>query len=261
MAKSYGYNKKGKTDKKTDKAPKAMKTNNEKVNSTQVRDIVKQTLSQKIEVKTLGIVEDPKRVIVSITSTNAGRQIYLSQALACNQSSGQGGRVGNKIELKKFIFKGFIHADPHTTVPSYVRMLILKPLDGSSSLPNGADIFNQGNTSYGPTPDFADLLNRVNTDKYKLCSSKLFKVGPMLYSSNYNNDFKNFRTFNIDVTKHFPKVLKYNDNAATPTNVQHPIVMFVTLDFDGVANNGTGDATPGNNPYISWVMDATYIDL
>lgn len=260
----YGSGKKSRSyvkKTKSSKPPKQTKINSAKVNSSQVKNIVERTLARKVEVKTLGIVEENKRVIVSITTTNPGRQWVLSQALQCNQGAGQGSRDGNKITLKKFVFRGFIHADPQTTCPSYVRMLIITPLDGSSSLANGADLFNQGNTSYGPNPDFADMFNRINKDKYKLNASKLFKVGPMLYSTNYNNDFKNFRTFSIDCTKYFPKIIKYNDNAATPTNTKHPIVCFISVDFDGAGSSGTADASPGNSPFISWVIDASYTEL
>jgi len=255
------YSSKGKRTFGKGKAPNQKKINNTKVNSMQVKDIIEKTLSRKVEVKTLGIIEENKQVIVSITTTNPGRQYVLSQTLSCNQGSGQGSRDGNKITLKKYVFRGFIHADPQSTAPSYVRMLIITPLDGSSSLTNGADLFNQGNISYGPGPDFADMFNRINKDKYKLNASKLFKVGPMLYSTNYNNDFKNFRTFSIDCTKFFPKIIKYNDNQANPTNITHPIVCFISCDFDGSASSGTSQASPGNSPYITWVADASYTEL
>jgi len=261
MPSKYGYKKKTTYGKGKKTPPKQMKINNAKVNSAQVKTLIERTLSRKIEVKTLGIVEESKRVITSITTTNPGRQWVLSGPLSCNQGSGQGSRDGNKITLKNFTLRGFIHADPQSTAPSYVRMLIITPLDGSSSLSNGADLFNQGNTSYGPNPDFADMFNRINKDKYKLNASKLFKVGPMLYSSNYNTDFKNFRTFSIDCTKYFPKIIKYNDNAATPTNINHPILCFISVDFDGAGSSGTSDASPGNSPFITWNMDCNFTEL
>lgn len=226
-----------------------------------VKAIVKNTLSRQVEVKHFGNVEESKQALIPISTTNPGKQIALYNALACFQGTAQGQRVGNRVKLNKFMLRGFIHADPSSTVPSYVRMLIIAPLDGSIGLGNAADLFQNGNISYGPAPNFNDMTARINTDKYKFYYSRLFKVGPSSWSTQGDNDFKNFIQYKVNCMKMFPKIIKYNDAATNPTSViLHPTVVFISLDWDGAANSGISNGTPGNNPFLTFSCEADYTD-
>jgi len=156
------------------------------------------------------------------------------------QGVGQGERIGNTITTKKFVVRGtFVPLPFDTTVnpapaPVQMKVWIFYDKEEPSSIPSpkgSSNFFQNGNTSKGFQNDLVDLWSPVNTDRYRVLTTKTFKLGFADYSGTggtvpssqnnqfyANNDFKFNCNFSFDLTKHYPKIVKFNDNSATPTS-------------------------------------------
>lgn len=155
------------------------------------------------------------------------------------QGVGQGQRIGNTIHTKKLVIRGTLvplrYDVAANTAPTPVQIKIWIFYDKSdpSAIPSpvgGANFFQNGNASKGFQNDLTDLWSPVNTDRYRVLATRTFKLGNAAYEGlpdgllsteqnqfYTNNDFKYNANFSINLTKHYPKTVKFNDNNTTPT--------------------------------------------
>ena len=111
--------------------------------------------------------------------------------------------------------------------PVMVRMVIMYDRTNPTQEPQpGINMFQQAGANTGFFNDLTDLWRPYNTDRYRILTTRTFKLG---YASNNgtgaqpgfqnlaNNDFKMACNFRINLTKYYPKHVKYDDNGQEPT--------------------------------------------
>lgn len=185
-----------------------------------------------------------------------------SSFLQISQSAAANGRVGNSIKVRKATLKIFLApkivdvVNNITPQPQVVTCYIygLKPgFDtlGTAQALSITSIFQNGNTTAGITSDVLDSMWDINKDVYNMHYRKQFKIGNAVYfnpvnnQSFYNNDFEMTKLIKIDVTKWYPKTIKFNDTATYSATRQ----LYFTIE----SANAIGTASPAANiPTAYW---------
>lgn len=175
------------------------------------------------------------------SSTNFLDNVYplgpAGGAMAISQGTGQAQRVGNEIKTRKLTWKGTIaplqwntSTNPNPR-PQQVKLWIIYDKTAPTSVPDPrTNFFQNGNASKGFMDDLADLWSPVNEDRYRVLTSRTFKLGYSQYAGTAsstanqaeqqaysNNDFKLNCNFSLDLTKYYPKIVKFNDTNNAPT--------------------------------------------
>ena len=147
------------------------------------------------------------------------------------QGTGQGDRIGNRIEIMNSTMKILFVPQPYhatnnpTPQPQYVNIW-LAVVRNLSSVPAGmANCFQSGDSTTSPVGGWLDGLRPFNSDLYLLKKQFMlklgyaaavgtgFQAGPQDYA---NNDSDMGCTLNLDITKYMPKRVIYNDTSGTP---------------------------------------------
>lgn len=182
-----------------------------------------------------------------------------------NQGTAQSDRIGNRIKTKKLVVKGTLIPMPlnNTTntapQPLLIKIWIMYDKTNPTAQPDpkGAfDFFQLGGSSIGFANDTRDMWAPVNEDRYRILTTRTYKLGYSQYGSvgsagnsmyYNNNDFPFIQNFSIDCTKYYPKDVRFNDNNALPTT--RGLFMLVEC----VAANGNllpSDQTVVNMQYL-----------
>lgn len=205
-----------------------------------IKRMIKKEIARNVEDKTIQMF-DFQRVLRSTFAGDfdAVNIIPLGpdpSSILCNQGTGQGGRIGNRIKTKKLTLKGVLSpayydgvTNPGPT-PMQVKMWIFYDRRDPNALPqvlNAGDFFQNGNSARSFNTDLTDMVMPVNTDRYRVFTTRTFKLGYAQFTGGSgtnapsgfyaNNDFKLNATFNIDLTKYYPKDVRFEDNSALPT--------------------------------------------
>lgn len=157
-------------------------------------------------------------------------------SMVISQGTGQGQRVGNRITTKSFVYKGTLVAKPYDSIfnttprPMHVKMWIFYDRTIPTAVPNpvaAADFFQNGSSVRPLQNNLTDMWAPVNTDRYRILAARTFKLGNAEYNTGgggtatnqffTNNDFKYNCNFSINLTKLYPKMVKFNDGTATPS--------------------------------------------
>lgn len=148
------------------------------------------------------------------------------------QGTGQNNRIGNQVRTRKVILRGVLFPNIFNATsnpspkPMEIKFFFGHHKISSTILPQSASFnafYQNGSGSSTFTNNLLDLLKPINKDTWTVKKTFTYKIGYADANSstgvNYisNNDFKLNRKFSIDLTKYCPKVLKWNDNATTPT--------------------------------------------
>lgn len=159
-----------------------------------------------------------------------------SSYLGITQGTGQGNRVGNKITTTKLLLKGVIEPSPWASGtndnprPMRMKMVIFYDREDPNALPvPGSTFFQDGSSTTGFTNTLMDFIKPFNTDRYRIMKQQTFKLGYAAYTGTAtvvssqganqaytNNDFKLNCDFTMDLTKYYPKEVKFNDNLSDP---------------------------------------------
>lgn len=234
------------------------------------REIARNVEDKSVQTYNLGL---------ALTSSNAAAfntnniiQVSPSAiALPVNQGTGQGARVGNRIKIKKVMFKGTLVPQAYNAttnvlaVPLQVKMfLFYDKLAAPNTIPAiYSDFFQFGSTTTSLHNDLVDMWSPVNTDKYTVVKTKIFKLGfaDNIGSGNAignqyfaNNDFKMNCNFSIDLTPHLIKHVKYNDNSSDPST-RSLFCAFVCSRADG-GGYGSTQIPAG----VQYMLDMKYED-
>jgi len=175
--------------------------------------------------------------VYTFFSWTPGKDATGSRLFNITPSTGQVGRVGNTIKLKRWIIKGLIQPVISATttmtnsnvgyVDVYFGKLMKNTVPPANTL---TQLYQNGNSATTPTCLSTDMLNPLNKDLYKVYYHRRFKMGSASDTDTYsgtpatasqhpaNNDFKLSQTFGFDVCKYIlkNKHLKYNDFIASP---------------------------------------------
>jgi len=241
-----------------------------------IKKLVRREIARNVENK------DTSKFNLSVPIRSVAHGSFASQvfqlnpsaaAMNINQGTGQGGRVGNVIKLKKLTLKGTIVPQPYsagsnpTPQPVQVKVWIFyDKLATPHALLNpyaAGDFFQYGGSVANFQNDLADTWLPVNEDRYKVFATRTMKVG--VANSNgtgasadsqfwTNNDFKLNSNFSFNLLPYAIKTQKYNDNTADPS-CRGLYVMFVP----SYAGGGPVDnaATVAN---VAYVINCEYED-
>lgn len=190
------------------------------------------------------------------------------------QGVGQGQRIGNRITIKKAMFKGYLsvpdykvytnNTDALTQAPRYVKMVLFRQKISSLVPTSIADLFQDGNTERAPANNLFDMLSYFNTDKYTILKTKVFKLGSAspdvaatyLYQ---NNDFRRSIMFKMDITKLYPKILKYDDLTARAQNT-NLYCIFLHAFADGHSISAQAPVYRFPETILSYTTELTFAD-
>lgn len=113
-------------------------------------------------------------------------------------------------------------------MPLQVKFWFFYDKEFPTQVPNPvSDLFQFGGAASPMQNDLVDLWAPINTDKYRVLKSRIFKLGNAEFATtgsaptfgNFtNNDFKFNHSFSFDLTKYVPKVQVFRDNNSAPTS-------------------------------------------
>ena len=128
--------------------------------------------------------------------------------------------------LRPLAYDATINSVPQ---PYEVQMLFCRVKNNPTSIPASAEVnnlFQLNNASLGPQGTLEDLCVPFNKDYWEILKVQRHKIG---YADNTgsgaqitsaylaNNDFKLNVVNSINLTKYYPKTVKFNDTTNTPT--------------------------------------------
>jgi len=191
-----------------------------------------------------------------------------------SQGVTQNGRTGNEVKVRKALLKYVLYPfkygeSNNTLVPVEVQLFIGFVKNSSGLLPNTGDfnaLYQYNNTTNPIFGDLFDLNQKFNTDYWVIKKYWRHKLGYSTiiasdaepaakpWASYANNDFKLNVVKTLDITKIYPKTLKFNDISDT---LQGQGLFFF---YQAVAADGSilaGSQTPA---VINWQIDISYED-
>lgn len=226
-----------------DKVPKSSKkkklAKKTVVSKKDVTNIVKKTINRAAEKKQ---TDYEPGVNSMFNATNASYTIHpltpYTGQMVIAQGTGQGQRIGNKIRVNKALLRLVMYPRTYNAttnnapIPQNIIVFIfgMKPnldtfSDANSIILNS--FFQNGNGSYGITSSILDQVSQVNSDQVTLFYKKSYKLGVAAYTGSgnqaaqqfyNNNDYKYSIVKTLDITKHYPKILAYNDTDTVATS-------------------------------------------
>lgn len=208
-----------------------------KKRTSPMKRMVKREIARTVETKHRNTyVQDrllyPTNSAANFDTYNVIPMGFTAGGLDVVQGTGQGSRVGNRIKVKRIVWKGTMVAQPYDVTtnpvpfPMQVRIVFLtdRDINGYPTPATGANIFDLNNGVYPFQNDLVDQWAPFNNDRYQIWGQKRFKLGyqsSLLNGSgtsgtlNYaNNDFKLNTNFSIDITKWTVKNQIFQDNSS-----------------------------------------------
>lgn len=179
----------------------------------------------------------------------------ISQTVA--QSTGQGGRIGNNISVKRQILnmiinpKDYVAGDNPTPRCQNIRIMIFK-MRGNYTLVTdlSSDFFQDGGSAFGLTSRNFDMIGQLNKDTKVVYRDFQIKIGPAINTTSSggtinnflmaNNDYKYNERLSIDCTDYIPKKLVWDDASAT-ANVDSVYCVISPCNADGSVAILAGD--------------------
>jgi len=241
--------------------------------SAAVKSYVKRSIHSNLENKTMTI-----NYAGAFGNANANPSMYsypitpYTGYLTIGQSIAQNGRIGNEIKIRKVYLRYILRPTPYNAAsnpfpaPTQVDMYLGRTRLCAGDQPIAADfnnLYQSGNTSIPPVGNLNDLISNVNTDYFTIKKRWSHKLG---YASNQgtggavdpqyfaNNDFNLNIIRKLDITKHCPKTLKFND----ATNTVQGAGLFFW--YQAVSAGGGINGNTVLPAHISFWIDIQYED-
>ena len=188
----------------------------------------------------------------TITTASASFPSYTNLMPVIAQGTGQMGRIGNKINVRRAMVKGFVNLLPYnaTTNPKVGPLMVKIWVCTSkkyhthliTSTAIDSNFFETGNGSYGFSGSLLDNMFKNNDSEWKIHATKQFELGASSWggvSSTYNpisNDNSRFiQPFYFNLTKALKKNLLYNDNTSSYCTNQSLFLVFQAVYADGTS--------------------------
>lgn len=234
---------------KSKKSPKRIitKKSAKKPVSVKIKKYVKSVLARNIENKLAQPYTFNNTAILpyGVASPTLSTIIPLTSTLLQNitQGSGQGNRLGNEITVKNVSFKGSINrlltstgTNTGANEACYIKMVLLRNKVNFLQPSTMNDLMQNGNASTNPNNLPSDMYRYFNKDQYHIYTTRMFKLGSTISDQSVptqqNNDFRVASFFRVNLTKHFPKKIKYTDGTPDPVNVAIYAV-FLLCNYNG----------------------------
>lgn len=211
------------TKRATVKSRKIYKKRVYKRSSTTLKALVKKEISRNIENKSVST--DPVAYTFNAVNTTCSPAVSLTfPALSISQGTGDGTRIGNKINIKRAVINmNFTCSTQNAsdTGPFYVMFYIGRLKQDPAATPAAADLLkllNDGSGSTGLTNSTLTMLRNINRDYFTISATRKFKLGmasSLSAVTTYpNNDFPLNRQFKISL-KSLLGPLTFDDNNTT----------------------------------------------
>lgn len=207
-----------------------------KVVSSSVKEYVQKTIHREIENKGYQLQYTASLYGVNGSSVlNAFPVCPYSGYMAISQGVGVNARSGNSIKTRSLMFKYVLRPLTYDATinsvpqPYEIQMIFCRVKNNPTSLPVSAEVnqlFQLNNSSLGPQGTLEDLCIPFNKDYWEILKVVRHKIG---YADNTgsgaqltaqyfaNNDFKLNVVGSVNLTKYYPKTVKFNDTTTTPT--------------------------------------------
>jgi len=186
--------------------------------------------------------------------------------LTISQNNTQSGRVGNRIRVMKSTTKFCLTQNAYNATtnlfpqPCDVRVFVFslkqEPIIGlNGSVSQFSSLFQNGNSSYGPSTYITDQIADFNKDNFTIHYDKMVKIGHSqatgtggVAGSQYfaNNDYKMNVMRKINTTKMISKTYGWNDSNANPHVGKAVYIAFLPSLASGSV------ATAGQQPFQIW---------
>jgi len=160
-----------------------------------------------------------------------------ADGVSCPLGTSSSNRVGNEIRVKRVTLKmNFVPLPYDATTNPVPSPQIVKVYFGyhkpqiaqsRNRLTAGAvDFFTFGATAVNPSGQITDLNRETNKELYSIVKkSRNFKIGTSQtfnagtdHSYWGNNDFKSFKQYDVDITKHVNMVQRFNESDPASSN-------------------------------------------
>jgi len=219
-----------------------------------IKQYVNRAIHRQIEDKRSLLVQNVNNIRSYVYDTTMGVTTCLP-TINIIQGVGQSGRIGNTVHIRSLYFNFCLYPLAYDPVsnpqpkPQEVLIFLGKIKGQRDRTPATSDfqkIWQNGNSSAQPYSDLRDLTQSVNKDYWTIYKMMRFKIGNAVIDASGNNAVAQYYSnndFNLNVvrrmniTKFVPKILKFNDTTASPTN-DNLYMWHTCVNADGsVANN------------------------
>lgn len=255
-------------------AKKYARKSNVKGVSSAVKKYINRTIHANIENKEVQVqVGDSFGNVANDPTLNVRPLTPYPGYIQISQNVGQNGRTGNECKVRKVILKYVLYMNKYnpetnnTLAPLEIQLFLGYVKNSSGLLPIASDFNNlyQYNNTVNPIfGDLTDLTQKINTDywtikkywRHKLGYSTLVdsSVANTAAANFANNDFKLNIVRTMDITKFYPKTLKFNDVSDT---LQGTGLFFFFQAVSADGNTLAGSQIPAS---ILYQVDVSYED-
>lgn len=154
---------------------------------------------------------------------------------AIDQGNGTGNRIGNVVKPVKGVWKCVVNLLPYSVStnsaaqPTWVKVWVVRDLrisqqNATMDATSFSSFFNGNNSSLGFQNNCLDTVLDINTDNFRLITTRIFKLGISNHISGPTNPSSYFdnspasKTITIDYSKYIKKALKFQDGTTYPIN-------------------------------------------
>ncbi len=236
---------------------KLKKTTKVRVREANTLSLIKKVLSSKDELKTFTFNGNDKELI-DFGNTTLSFNDYNVIKLApgafvtseLQQGVEQGQRIGNSINIKKVMLnliivpKNYDSATNPSPEPLNVRVIILHSKQNPQEVIVADTFFQDGNSTQSPVSNLRDMMQDINKDMFVKSRDFRRKIGHAIANENgqvavqqnyANNDYKFNSIDKLDITKAFPRKMRWDDDIAVPISF-NPYMVFLFSGADGGTN-------------------------
>lgn len=235
---------------------------------------VKKIISRQAENKTQQAYQ-PNYPIYNKTHANFALSMFpvcpYSTSLQIDQGVSQSQRIGNRIKIKNLVFDCTVYPKPYNAStninpqPYVVKFWFYYDKTNPNSLVGPDSSFLQlGGTAQALTGNLIDASAPVNTDRWRILTTRTIKVGYSAVTGTgsstgneffQNNDFKLNSRFKINLTKYLVKNVKYNDTNSVPTTRG---LFCIAEAIDGVGGGTSASTIPCE---MFYTLNMSYEDM
>lgn len=213
-----------------------------------IRKYVKAVIHRNIENKT-------KMNYAANQTVTTGDSTTSTYPLLMNlvQGTGEADRIGNSIKIVKGQLKVCVNLKPYNTTsnpnaqPTWVRVMVVKDLRVTGQLStmdatSWGNLFRTNNTTVGIQGNPLDNVLGLNTDFFRVCYSRVFKLGIGNHISGATNPSSYFdnspaaKILSINWSKFCRKQIKFSEGINYPSN-DNLYVIYTACAADGSSSN------------------------